>query len=322
MSVRIIKKGLLDTIQDNGRYGYQHLGINPNGAMDRTAASVANILVGNNFNEPVIEMHFPAASFLFESNAMIALSGADFNATINKQTVTLNTALSVSKNSLLEFTAHKKGARCYLAIQGGWLADKWLGSYSTNLKINAGGHEGRALKKDDALHFKQEQNLSSLQQTKNAIEVNIALDVSSFYHSNVIRCISGSAYKQMNAESKKLFTSSSFTITPQSDRMGFRLQGEPLMLNTKKEMLSSAVTRGAIQLLPSGQMIALMADHQTTGGYPVVAHVASADMPSLAQKNVNEKIQFELIEHEEAEKIFIEQQRKLVMMKEKISEML
>lgn len=321
MSVRIIKKGLLDTIQDTGRYGYQHVGINPNGAMDGIAAAIANMLVGNNFNEPVIEMHFPAASFLFESEALIALSGAHFGATINKEPVIINSAIRVSKNSFLEFSKHINGARCYLAVQGGWQSEKWLGSYSTNLKINAGGHEGRALKKDDFLNFKQEQNFSFLQRIKKAVEVNIAVDVSSFYHLNAIRCIRGEGYKQLNDTSKKIFSSSSFTITPQSDRMGFRLHGEPLMLTTKQELLSSAVTGGAIQLLPSGQMIVLMADHQTTGGYTIVAHIASADMPSLAQKNTNEKINFELIEHDEAEIFFIEQQQQLIFLKEKIAAM-
>src|SRR5215470_3869016 len=114
MSLRIIKGGVLDTIQDMGRYGFQHLGINPGGAMDRFSAQVANILVGNDFNEPVIELHFPSSIFLFEQEAMIGLAGADFSATINGEDVPVGQPLVLGKNSILQFEKWKQGARCYL----------------------------------------------------------------------------------------------------------------------------------------------------------------------------------------------------------------
>ena len=126
MSIRIIKQGILDTIQDDGRYGYQHLGINPGGAMDTIAASVANMLVGNTIKEAVIELHFPAATFSFEKPCLIALSGADFSATINNEIIPLNTAIIIAGSTELSFKQYKKGARCYLAVQGGWDAVNWL----------------------------------------------------------------------------------------------------------------------------------------------------------------------------------------------------
>lgn len=310
MSVRITKKGLLDTIQDHGRYGYQQLGINPGGVMDRVAATVANMLVDNEANETVVELHFPASSFLFEVAAIIALSGADFGAMINKQPAPLNTALIINENALLEFTSLKKGARCYLAVHGGWHAENWLGSCSTNLRVNAGGHHGMPLKKDDTLTFNKIQEVATLTDVS-FVASGIAIDISELYPQPSIRVVKGIAFEQLSDASRHHLYSSTFSITSQSDRMGYRLQGEALPRTNNKEMLSSAVTRGTIQLLPSGQLIVLMADHQTTGGYPVVAHVISADLPTLAQKSANEKINFKFETMEEAELALLRQENQL-----------
>src|SRR2546423_2947292 len=134
MSLRIIKAGILDTIQDPGRNGYQHLGINPSGAMDRFAAETVNFIVGNNKNDAIIEMHFPASSFLFEEQVMIAIGGGDFSATVNGEIIPLWQPVIISKNCLLQFQKWKDGARCYLAIREKMNIPKWLNSYSTNLK--------------------------------------------------------------------------------------------------------------------------------------------------------------------------------------------
>ena len=155
MSLKVIKAGILDTIQDMGRYKYQYLGINPAGGMDGFAASVVNILVGNSINEAVIEMHFPAAAFLIEQPTIIAIGGADFLPTINGEAIPLWHPILINKNSVLQFEQLKSGARCYLAIKEELQISKWLGSYSTNLKANAGGYNGRALRKDDVIGFKR-----------------------------------------------------------------------------------------------------------------------------------------------------------------------
>ena len=159
MSITIIKQGLFDTIQDAGRYGHQHLGINPGGVMDDVAASIANMLVGNKLHEPVIEIHFPAPVIQFNEPCIIALCGADFTAAINEEAIPLRTAIVVGAATQLSFKQHKKGARCYLAVHGGWKATNWLNSYSTNTKLKAGGFEGRPLKKNDVVHFSTNSNL-------------------------------------------------------------------------------------------------------------------------------------------------------------------
>src|SRR5260221_12852802 len=161
MSLKVIKAGLLDTVQDLGRYGYQHLGINPVGAMDKFAAQISNILLGNEVNEAFIEMHFPAASFLFEQDTIIAISGADFTPTINGEPIPLLHPVVVSKNCVLQFDKVKTGARCYMAVKDKFNIEQWLNSYSTNLKASAGGFHGRALMKNDLMTFKEQGNYAA-----------------------------------------------------------------------------------------------------------------------------------------------------------------
>ena len=164
MNLRIIKGGVLDTVQDLGRYGCQHLGINPTGAMDKVAAQLANILVGNDPVEPVIEMHFPASEFFFEQPALIAITGADFSAHVNGEPIETMHPVLLSKYSILQFHAMSKGARAYLSVFGGLSIEPWLESRSTHLRAGIGGYKGRSLQKDDegtirysngsaALHF-------------------------------------------------------------------------------------------------------------------------------------------------------------------------
>jgi antagonist of KipI len=312
MSIRILKQGLFDTLQDAGRYGYQHLGINPGGAMDIIAASLANMLAGNELNEAVIEMHFPASTIYFEKAAVIALCGADFLASINGKDVPINTTIIIAANSELSFKRYVRGARSYLAIQGGFSIEPWLNSYSTNIKAKSGGYHGRALKKDDVLHLRAEQfAFASLPESSVTI-TSINIDPKQFYNSsNIIRCVAGKDFENLILNSKQAFIENQFSINRQSDRMGYRLEGDTLECADKSERISAAVTKGSIQLLPNGQLILLMSDHQTTGGYPVIAHVISADIPTLAQMLPGNSLQFQLTDIETAEMLYIEQQQNL-----------
>lgn len=312
MSIRILKQGLFDTLQDEGRYGYQHLGINPGGAMDVIAESLANILVGNECKEAVIEMHFPAPVIYFEKAAVIALSGADFSASINGTDVPINTTIIVAAKSELSFRRYVHGARLYLAIQGGFSVEPWLDSYSTNIKAKAGGYHGRALKKDDMLHFKAEQFLFASLPEPSVIITQVKIDPKQFYNTtNIIRYVAGKDFENLSLNSKQAFKEKYFTISRQSDRMGYRLEGDQLECIDKSERISAAVTKGSIQLLPNGQLILLMADHQTTGGYPVIAHAISADIPALAQMQPGNTLQFQLVNIETAEMLYMEQQQNL-----------
>ena len=152
----------MDTVQDMGRYGWQHLGINPGGAMDKLSAQIANILVGNDTDEAVIELHFPAAAFFFEQPSLIAISGADFSASVNGEEIPCMRPILVSKYSILQFHGIENGARAYLAVHGGLDIHPWLNSYSTHLKAGAGGYKGRVLQKDDEIGFRTADDLSAL----------------------------------------------------------------------------------------------------------------------------------------------------------------
>lgn len=315
MSIRIIKQGLHDSIQDMGRYGYQHLGINPGGAMDTVAASIANMLVGNTTDEAVIEMHFPAGTIYFEKAAVIAISGADFSAYINKEPVPLNTTIVVADGAILSFAKYVCGARIYLAIQGGLSIEKWLDSYSTNTKAKTGGNQGRLLQKYDIIHCRTVQLAYASLPEDAIIITHVKADTTVLYNTaNKIRCVAGKDYETLNSKSQQAFTTSPFIISRQSDRMGYRLTGEMLYCRESTERISAAVTKGSIQLLPDGQLILLMADHQTTGGYPVPAYVINADIPSLAQMQPGTSFNFSFVSIDEAAQFYLDQQEYLLQL--------
>lgn len=316
MSLRILKAGIFDSIQDMGRFGYQHFGINPTGVMDRFAAAIANALAGNTADEAVIEMHFPAPVFLFDQAAIIALAGADFNATINGEPVPVNQSLIVNKSSVLQFHSIKNKARCYLAVHDGFKINKWLNSCSTNLKAEAGGLKGNKLKKGDVIELNNKADYSKLLSNDDfKILPWKANEIGETKETKEIFVLPGSEWNWLNSASQEKFLSGSFTITTYSDRMGYRMKGEVLKTITTEELISSAICFGTIQLLPDGQLIILMADHQTTGGYPRMGNIISAQLPWLAQMKAGDTIHFAFTTHKNAEELLINQQLHLLQLK-------
>jgi len=315
VSLKVIKAGVLDTIQDNGRYGYQHLGINPGGAMDQFSASVASMLAGNNAGDAVIELHYPASVFLFQQPALIALSGADFSASINGEPVPVNHPVWVNKNSILHFQKIVSGARVYLAVHGGLKMEPWLGSHSTNKKAAKGGLNGRALKKDDEIGFNKT-NFPPVLSEKEFIVFPWKAD--SNWEKNKkgeLLILQGNEWNRLTAPARESFFMTSFVITRRSDRMGYLLNNIPLAVMTNEEVISSGADMGTIQLLPDGKLIILMADHQTTGGYPRLAHVISAHHSRLAQMKAGDKFRFKMSSQQTAETLFMKQQQHLQQLK-------
>jgi antagonist of KipI len=312
MSISIKKYALGATIQDLGRYGYQHLGINPGGAMDIIAMQVANALVTNKLNEAVIEFIYPTPIFHFTQSAFIALSGADFDAAVDEHKIPINQAVYIPAGSTLQFNKKIKGNFCYLAVQGGFDLDDWLGSYSTNLKAGAGGLNGKYLQKNDLLVFSNKHQ----QEQNNVVSIlPWRADTSSFY-SDTIDFTEGPEYHFLASESQKKNLSTAFCIQPNSDRMGFRLQGELLENKQQTELISSAVTKGTMQLLPNGELIILMADHQTTGGYPRIGTISNASIASLAQHAFLSSIKFSSISIEESITKQIKQEKDLQVLQQ------
>lgn len=296
MSIVIEKSGILDTFQDLGRNGFRKIGVNPNGAMDKSAVRLINILLGNDENETVLEMHFPAPVIKFNENSIVALGGADFGAKIGDKTLENWKTHFVEKNSILKFTEKKFGNRQYLSIKGGFEIEKQLESGSTNLLADFGGFRGRSLKRNDKINFKEE--IAKSNYCSNKISRTL---IPQYEENPKIRITPGAEFDLLTGLSEEVLLKENFIIENNSNRMGFRLKGKPLYLLDETELISSAVNFGTIQLLPDGQIIILMADHQTTGGYPRIADVFSLDLPILAQLGASDQISFELLDPEKAE---------------------
>ncbi len=286
MSLIVHKIGILDTIQHFGIRGQQSKGIRPGGVMDLFSASIANALVGNKLTEDVVEIHFPACEIIFKKSCMISLVGADFTAKLNEKYLPLNRPILIPDESKLRFIAPKSGRIVYLAVQGGLAG------------------QGQ-LEKSQEIDFKKKQKL-----TTDFIHIfPWSADTTWRTDAPEIHVIQGREWERLKEESQRQFCCKPVKISNHSNRMGYRLQHKPFYTRTNEEIISSAVNFGTIQLLPNGHTIVLMADHQTTGGYPRIAHVISADLPKFAQKSPGDEVIFHLTDQETAEKEWQAQQK-------------
>jgi antagonist of KipI len=306
MSILLQKPGILTTVQDLGRNGYRRYGINPGGVMDRTAARLINILLGNDAGDAVLEMHFPAPEIVFEANTLIAIGGAEFTPMLADQPAENWRIVFAKKGSILKFAGKRSGNRSYLAVKGGISVPKWFGSSSTNLAAKVGGFNGRKVESGD--------RLALCEKVKQTVPAGSRISKSLIPHYRpfpTVRIIPGAEFEYLSAKVRDLLLNQNFTISNNSDRMGFRLKGDPLNLSKPREIVSSAVSFGTIQLLPDGQLIVLMADHQTSGGYPRIAHVIAHDLPLLAQLGSNDKVAFHLVETADAENLALQFEKDL-----------
>lgn len=306
MSLQIIKQGLLDTLQDGGRYGYQHLGINVSGAMDRFAYSLSNALLGKHLNDIVIELHFPAAEILFEQATVICLTGADFTPMLNGRPIPLNQPIIIARRSVLQFTRLRSGLRCYLSLLHGLTAMYWMGSEGTNLQAGAGGFQGRPLKTKDRVEFKDPALIPFSFKCETRVldwRSPKVLD----YANHSVKVVRGNEWNWLSPESKKSFCAEKFSVSKHADRMGYYLISKGLFTSGQQHLHSSGVTPGTVQLLPGGQLIILMADAQTTGGYPRIAHIQSIDLPIVAQLRTGEQVTFTITDPDSSEELLFRQ---------------
>jgi antagonist of KipI len=312
MSLRIVKPGICTSVQDMGRNGYRALGITPGGAMDVLAAALANYIAGNDEAEAVIEINFPAPVIVFEQPAIAAVAGADFSATLNGLPLVHCKPFFVQPGDVLAFEKKVWGAWAYIAVHGGIEAEKWLGSCATDTAAAAGGHKGRLLQKEDVLAYQKTAPLDTVSFSWQLAEKEWG---QWYNNNNTIAVLPGNELALLpDDEQKKLF-SASFAVAQQSNRMGYRLSGPPLQLKRPAELISSAVTKGTVQLLPSGECIVLMAGCQTTGGYPRMAHVTAAAMPAMAQAQ-RTAVNFRLVSIEAAEESLFSMQQWLKQVKQ------
>lgn len=315
MSIKILKQGVLTTLQDAGRTGYRSMGIGMGGAMDSFAAAVSNFLVGNGDTKAIMEINFPAPEILFQQDAVISLTGADFSAKVNDVLLNAWQPFFINAGSILKFSKPPIASKAYLAVAGGWKGERWLDSFSTHLKVEAGGYKGRAFKKEDIIEFETNNFLSTQDKLFNWSISGKELE-KIYQPNNSFRCIRSAEWHWLDGTSKENFEQQDFVISNQSDRMGYRLTGEKLKLLESAELISSPVDVGTIQLLPDGNAIVLMADCQTTGGYPRIASVIKADIPKFSQLVPGQKINFSLVDIGEAEDAYMAMTRLLEELKE------
>ncbi|ANS73275.1 hypothetical protein AWM70_00670 [Paenibacillus yonginensis] len=322
MSLRIGKPGLLTTVQDLGRFGFQKYGVIASGAMDAFALRAANLLVGNPQGAAGLEVTMLGPEIQFEHTTLISVCGGDLSPQLNGRPFPLWRTVLVPSGGVVSFGRMKLGCRAYLAVAGGIDVPLEMNSRSTYLRAGIGGFQGRALKSGDVLPVgeptyqgSQLLRLLARDADREAGAVSRWSAASSLrpaYSANPeVRVIAGAQYPDFSADSRVSFEQDAYSVLPESDRMGYRFSGGSLKLEKPAEMISTAVTFGTVQVPPGGNPIVLMADRQTTGGYPVIAQVASVDLPLLAQVNLGGKVRFRLISLEEAEELQLQREAAL-----------
>lgn len=307
----IRKGGMQTTVQDLGRSGFQKFGVVAAGAMDQYSFRIANLLVGNEENAAALEITMMGPEIYFEKDAVISICGGDINPELDGNAAGLWRLLIVTKGQTLTFGKSRLGSRCYVAIAGGINVPPVMNSRSTYLRAALGGFHGRALKAGDQLAIGSDRTGQ-----KFAAERNSWFIPSPAYSSEpVIRVTAGRQYHLFSEDSRKRFFSESFSVSSQSDRMGYRIKGPELALAVKQEMISEAVAFGSIQVPSDGNPIILMADRQTTGGYPKVAEAISVDLPLISQLKPGDSIRFKEVSVEEAQRLLRLQEKRINCLK-------
>ncbi|HEX2566610.1 MAG TPA: biotin-dependent carboxyltransferase family protein [Burkholderiales bacterium] len=283
--IEVLRPGLLTTLQDHGRHGLQHIGLCPGGAMDPVALTLANALVGNEADEAALEVTILGPELVFQQDTLVALCGAEFAGGFPR-----NRPVLMAQGGKLSIGRTQRGARAYLAVAGGFTVNAVLGSRATYLPGRFGGFQGRALRRGDVLPLREDvaelsrRRFLSLKKPRNrTVRWHVASLTLPEHEPVTLHAMEGPHYAMFDAASQRAFFDAVWKIAPESNRMGFRLSGPALVRSDTVEILSGPTCLGTVQVPASGTPIALMADHQTTGGYPRIAEIATADVPRLAQ---------------------------------------
>lgn len=302
--ILVNKPGLLTTVQDAGRVGYQQFGVPVSGVMDQMSHQLANLLVGNGENKAVLEITLMGPELTFEDDAVIAIAGGDLNAQLEGEPLPLWTSVLVKGGSKLVFKGIKKGCRAYLAVAGGVEVPPVMGSSSTYTRGQMGGYDGRALKAGDLVETGRP--VSSLENLANR---SVAPEHCEYNKQIELRVIPGPQDDAFTPEGIETFYNATYDVTNQCDRMGYRLQGEKITHITGGDIISDGIAMGAIQVPGHGMPIIMMADRQTTGGYTKIANVISVDLPKMAQAKPGDQITFHRISVEEAQELLVKQEQ-------------
>lgn len=303
--IRVISPGLLTTVQDTGRPGYQQFGISVGGAMDAVSHQLGNLLVGNHPEAASLEITLTGPVLEAEEEMLIAITGADLGPMIGEQPVPMWKSIQWPKGERLAFRGKPSGARAYLAVAGGIDVPRLLGSRSTYLTANIGGLAGRSLRRGDRVSI----GIPS-RKARSGRFLPLPLRPSAQLE-HPIRVILGPHAEAFTCEAIQTFLSTPYTLTTQMNRMGAKLKGLPLTHRQGADILSSAVVYGSIQVPADGQPTLLLAERQTTGGYAQLATVITVDLPRIAQALPGDALRFQAVSLSEAQQL-LEQQRKFL----------
>ena len=280
--IKVLKPGLYSTIQDKGRFGFQDYGVPYAGVMDAYAASVANMLVGNDEDAAVLEMTMTGATLQFSCDSIICVSGADMGPMLNGVSVEHDKALPVEKDSVLSFGTLKRGFRCYVAVSGGFQTEKIMNSRSMFHAVT----KQAVIAKGDVLPI--------IEHSKTMLKKHASIKMNDQYlHANTIEVFKGAEFEKLSKAQQEQLLSREFSISKDNNRMAYQLE-QPLE-NNLESIITSLVLPGTVQLTPSGHLIVLMRDCQTTGGYPRVLQLKESAMNIMAQKFTGNKVCFKLV---------------------------
>jgi biotin-dependent carboxylase-like uncharacterized protein len=283
--VTIVRPGLMTTVQDDGRPGHQHEGVPVSGAMDAASMRDANRAVGNPPTAATLEVTLGGVELRLEHAGVMAVAGADLSATLDGRAVPLGTGVEHAAGGVVRFDERRRGARAYLALDGGLAVPPCLGSRSTDLTSALGGVAGRRLQAGDRLPVEPPPGSSSRPTPIGPRPLPEG--------GARVRLLPGPHAEWFSPTAFDVLYRTRYEITPDSNRMGYRLRGAEPLPRDAREMISDATVPGALQVPPSGQPILLMADRQVTGGYPIIATVITADLPVVGQLAPGDWIEFD-----------------------------
>ncbi|WP_444883688.1 biotin-dependent carboxyltransferase family protein [Microbulbifer sp. PSTR4-B] len=316
MSIYFIRPGLQTSIQDFGRPGLMHCGIPQGGAADILSMQLANLLLGNYLNNPVLELTLTGPFIKFECDISIAITGAQFNVLLNKITVENYKVIQVKRGDILEFGQLLSGTRAYIGLSATISTSQAFSSVSTHLISHFGGNKGKAISYKERLHLKN---------IRIAKSAHIDRSLQPCYQSRpLFRVIYGPEKKRFTELTLNNFFRKTFQVSAQSNRMGIRLSPSIIVdskaiTESSDEMISSGLYPGCIQIPNTGEPIISFIEGQTIGGYPRIGHIIRADLHRLGQLKAQDKINFQLVNQVQAREILLKKMKYLKNLKNNLA---
>ena len=279
-SIDVLTPGLLTSIQDKGRFGFKRFGVPVSGTMDHQSAAMANHLLNNDASAAVMEITLTGPQLVFNSDTLIVITGADLSPAVNGGACFMNRPVQLSAGDLLSFGGARKGVRAYLSVKGGFQTEKVMNSFSYYSGITSNA----LIKKGDRLSIHSSRSSGQLK--------SVVKEDPTLFDSLELPCTAGPEFEILKQEDQKSLFDLEFSVGGDNNRMGYRLNENNLSYPESYSMLTSSVLPGTVQLTPSGQLIVLMRDCQTTGGYPRILQLSETAINRLSQKRTQDRVQF------------------------------